>query len=185
MNHSQHAQIVLNSAGQMVALALGSRSDAPGLQRPAKLSAMLCESSDATRITRNHVSVHFIEYGSYNPAAMLYVASFDLARFRGQLDFASSPENGADMNVSAAWCDDGFAVQVRSEPYIQALKGFKRAIDNRKVVFAEGLFSSDKFGGIVLADDSLITKKDIVAVRSMQHAHEASLQRELADSVAA
>jgi hypothetical protein len=176
----------------MVALALGSRLDAPGLQRPAQLSTLLCESGEgarnsleASRITRNLVRVNYVEYGSYNPAAMLYFASFDLARFRGQLEFASSPANGADVNVSAAWCDEGFAVQVRTEPYIQALKNFRRAILNRKVVFAEGLFSNDKFGGIVLADESLLTEKDLMAIRTMHRSSEASQERELAETVAA
>ena len=204
MDATNHAQIRLNANGQLVALSLGFHPGVRGQRRPAALQALLCKAGptkaqiiemaqagaarpneapnllEASRLSRNLMSVNYVEYGSYNPRGMLYFApTFDIARFRGHLEFADSSQFGEDVNVVASCCDEGFAVVVRGEPYIQALRGFHAALIDRKVVFADEFFTDEKFGGIVLADESLISEKDRMVINTLQRLSEASLEREL------
>ncbi|KWU26373.1 hypothetical protein [Burkholderia cenocepacia] len=201
---TMHAQIRLNNTGELVALSLGYHPNVRGERRPAALQALLCSPAhtkqqimgmahagapipktpnllEAARLTRNLMNVHYVEYGSYNPKGMLYFApTFDMARFNGQLEFEDSSAPGADVNVAASCCDEGFAIVVRGESYIKALRGFHSAIINRRVVFADAFMVDEKFGGIVFADESLISDVDRAAIALQQHLSEELLQRELA-----
>jgi hypothetical protein len=203
MDATNHAQIRLNANGQLVALSLGFHPGVRGQRRPAALQALLCKAGpthahvveavqagfpppkapnllEASRLTRNLLNVNYVEYGSFNPRAMLYFApTFDMARFRGHLEFAENPMFGEDENAVASCCDEGFAIVVRGEPYIKALRGFHSALIDRKVVFADEFYTDTKFGGIVLADESLISEQDRMVIRTLQRLSEESLEREL------
>lgn len=208
MQNTQHAQIVLNAEGRVVALALGSHPGTQGQMRPVTLASMLCEKScsketvlekmeagdtsvkapnllDNARLTRNLDEVHFSGTGSAEPKAILWFAGFDLYRFNGQLDFPPVGSEDADSNVVAAWNDEGFAVCVRGEQYVRALQQFHQAIQARKVVFAEWFFTHEKFGGMVLADETLVDERDRMVIRTLQRESEESLKRELAEAMTA
>jgi len=208
MQNTQHAQLVLNAAGRIVGLALGSHPGTQGQIRPTPLASRLCATScskeavlerleagdssvkapnllEAARLTRNLDEVRFSGTGSAEPKAILWFAGFDLHRFNGQLDFPAVGRAGADGNVVAAWDDEGFAVCVRGEQYVRALQQFHQAIQERKVVFAEWFFTHEKFGGMVLADETLVDERDRMVIRTLQRESEESLKRELADAMTA
>lgn len=200
---NSHAQLVLNNAGQLVALAMGSHPFEPAVRRPAGLVAKLCAMPttkeailqklhaginvedfpnllEEARLTLNLPEMGFSVAGYADPVkALLWFGDFDLARFGGQLEFPSAAAPGADENLAAAWNDEGFAVWVRGEKYVKALQEFHQAILDRKVVFADWFFTPDGFAGPVLANETLVSERDRMVIRTLQRHSEEILAREL------
>lgn len=201
MRKGYGAKLVFNATGDLVAVATGSDACAEHECGSIPLQHALCTQPhaaeaivealrrgqdvtyprllEAKRITKHPPGIQFLEIPGPSPQAMFGFASEPLSRYIDELSFPGTIfAFDADSDVVGAWDESSFAIRVRTERYVTALKEFYTAMRAGKVLFA-GLFfkrARVRLAGVILANSEHLTPEDLASLESAQRDYESMLR---------
>lgn len=179
MRHGYHARLAFSESGNLIGFGTGSDACAEHeigseLMQQAMSSAFDSDDSiitalkagqqvvypstaDRKRIHKNLDRIEFIEISGRTPdeppQAILgfWEGGETLAAFKRELEFCEGSD--ADKDVSGAWDESSFAIRVRGEKYVKALREFHAAMKGGRVLFAGTFLECGvPLSGVVLAD---------------------------------
>jgi hypothetical protein len=205
MRRGYNAALVFDVAGHLVAIATGSDACTEHECGSKSLMSALCEQLNvdgavvaalkagrsvlypdllqSKMITRQVTQVQFREIKSDPPQALLGFAQNPLERYVDDLQFLSLESDIRDNTVVGAWGENCFAIRVRGEAYVAALREFHAALLNKQVAFAGTFFkrSSQSLSGVILADTRYLSDADRSEIAEAQKKHESNLRLKARD----
>ncbi len=205
MRKGNNPALVFDNKGHLVALATGSDATSEHEWGSKELMSALCEQYagedhlisqirdgkkvkfpiflDIKRISRFPEGLFFEEtpVGADGlPEAILgYVPNqMAIKLFEAELMFPSLRAQDVDKDVAGAWDSRSFAIRVRGEKYVKALKYFYTALRAGKVLFASTFFQRKgmRLSGVVLANSEYFRPEDFVAIREAEEKYCAMLR---------
>lgn len=174
-----------------VVAALGqiSRGSTQGERRVGLSGFQYPSLLESKRVTKFPKGLRFVEKDGTVPEALLSCADFDVGIDDSELAFATFPgfrTYDHDPNVAGAWCENAFALHVRSARYVNSMRGFYEAILKGQVVFGSSFFRRHQnLTGVILVNSTLLSENDTIAVREAQSEYESSLRLKARDDTAA
>ena len=197
MRKGNNPALVFDKKGRLVALATGSDATNEHECGSKELMSALCEQYagedhlisqirdgktvkfpmflDIKRITRFPEGLVFEETsggaGSLPEAIMGYAPNkMALRIYEAELMFPVFQIQNVDKDVAGAWDSRSFAIRVRGEKYVKALKDFYTALRAGKVLFASTFFQRKgmRLSGVVLANSEYFRPEDFVAIREAE-----------------
>lgn len=142
---------------------------------------------DELRI-RNGQELHFQAFG--NEEAVMWATCGSHGRLFGpelltceKLGYTRDLRSLRDLHkkhdVAAMWDREGMAIRVRTPRYVRALQGLHQAAQEGKVLFGGRFFTpkqDDRFYGILLVNEELLTDEDLHKVSQEQQTYEKALR---------
>lgn len=207
MRQGFYAQLVLSKSGNLVAVATGSDACAEHEIGIKPLLSAMTEHVDkeasivkqlkgvfralvtypevieSKRVTKLPEQYQFIVTDTADgPEAWLGVASQPLTTYAHELPLTRISSR-ADQNVAGAYDDKSFAIRVRGEKYVKALRQFDAAMRAGDVLFAGTFFERPKLhlGGIILANRKFIGDEDKERIDEAQRKFESGLRLKARD----
>ena len=135
---------------------------------------------ESRRITRLPNTLQWLEsaQAGKEPEACFGLANSPLDFKRHELEFFNHASGTRDKDVAGAWNESSFAIRVRGQKYVAALREFYKALREGKVAFAGLFFKRDRvhLSGVILADTRYLSDEDRTAIVIAQQKHESSLR---------
>jgi hypothetical protein len=202
MRRGNDPMLVFSKSGNLVAIATGADACAehecgskPLLEalcvQPANDAKIIAELKagktvtypdllESKRITRFPASLQWIEAAEAGrePEACFGLANSPIDFTRHELELFDRFSGTRDKDVAGAWDEGSFAIRVRGQKYVAALREFYKALRDGKVAFAGLFFKRDPLhlSGVILADTRYLSDEDRQAIAVAQKKHEASLR---------
>ncbi len=207
MRHGYESRLLTNEHGQLVAFATGadftaeheqgSRPLQDALTLEVSLEALVLQDlragrtprypslEERKRIVRNVEAVQFIEVpgtGTEPPQALLGYAREALHVYKNELPFPTFSRKGEERDVTGAWDTRSFAIRVRGDDKVAALREFHEALKAGKVAFA-GTFMPDspRLRGVVLARLDLLSDSTRESMAPAQREYESKMRLKARD----
>ena len=209
MQQGNYANLILTASGQLIAFATGADACAEHEGGSRRLMSTLCNQYanegiivsslkkgdivtcpdllESKRIVKTPPQLRFIEKSGETPEAILYLADYEVDFNYRHLHFSDFESKYRDPNVAGAWDDKNFAIKVRGDAYVNALREFNEAIKEGKVVFAGSFFKRDtengigQLSGVIMANSSYFTEEDKAAIARAQVEYESDLRLKARD----
>jgi hypothetical protein len=117
----------------------------------------------------------FLETGGSTPTAIFSYSRRSIDNYKVELKFSSV--KGEDQNIAGAWDDASFAVRVRGEAYVKALRDFNQGVREGHGLFAGTFYNPEhRLAGVVLADARYLDELSKLVVVSAQAKYESELR---------
>lgn len=206
MRNGNEASLLFSNAGNLVAIATGSdacaehecgskellaalspqsvTSDEAILSRLRKGKAVEYPSLfEQKRITNLPAGYQFIVVDGEVPEAWLGYARHPLTEYAHELRFPGDYRTNVDHDVAGAWDSRSFAVRVRGQKYVKALKAFDEALRRGDVMFAGTFLKRPKtqLAGVMLANRNFISDEDRAELSKAQREYESKLRLKARD----
>lgn len=139
------------------------------------------------RISRFPPGLQFIEAPGEVPQAILGYSRSSLTFAQDELSFPLKMHSDADHNVVGAWDEYSFAIRVRTERYVKALRDFHAALRSGKIHFGSSFLERRgiRLSGVILVNSEYLTAEDREAIKIAQKAYESKLRLAAQEETAA
>lgn len=173
----------MGSASMQMALSYASEGDSEVIDL-LKAGKPVVYPSMAQRkaITKFPKELAFVELKGDTPMAIFGYSRHNLGHFKSELRF--NEMKGEDPNIAGAWDESGFAMRVRGEAYVKALREFNQGVHEGHGMFAGTFYNpEERLSGVVLADARYLDELSKLVIASAQLKYESDLRlNALADS---
>ena len=139
---------------------------------------------ESKRLAKNLDALKFVERSDGTPEALLYFAPFEVGFDHPELVFPGRQTFlGENINLAGAWDERSFALRVRGDLQVKALREFYQALMEQKVIFG-GLLDDEalnRFNGIVLVNTQLLSPSMRQSILNAQAKWESALRLKALD----
>ena len=208
MRQGNNARLIYDAANHLVAIATGADAAAEHECGSRPLQQALCTQFDdeaalvarlaageridypqlsaRKRITKRAPGLQFIHIPARGadgqPHAVLGYSRQNLAFSAEELRFRSPSVLNEDPNVAGAWDEESFAIRVRGERHVTALRDFHDALQAGKCLFA-GTFlqATGRLSGVVIGNEEHFDDATRQAMTHAQALYESELRLKARD----